>query len=64
MLTSDMIEKNSGSMTITDFSKEVVENLLRFLYSFEELPDLNGTCEKSFEAAECYSVVELKVSLF
>lgn len=61
MLTLNMKEKNTGIIEFHSLIPEVVDNMLRFIYGFENLPDIENLCQEILEAAELYKIIELKV---
>ena len=59
MFDADMKEKEAGSVEIKNMTPEVLENMLKYIYT-SEAPDIDTLTEDLFAAAEQYQLEKLK----
>ena len=59
MFDADMKEKEAGSVEIKNMTPEVLENMLKYIYT-SEAPDIDALTQELFAAAEQYQLEKLK----
>lgn len=59
MLTSDMKEASEGSTAVPDFNSNIIEELLRFIYS-GKVKNLDDIARELIYAADMYQLEQLK----
>jgi len=59
MFDADMKEKEAGSVEIKNMTPEVLENMLKYIYT-SEAPDIDTLTQELFAAAEQYQLEKLK----
>jgi len=62
MLKTNMMEQETGSIEIEDFSKDVVEKMLVFIYG-GVVPNIDKDAKELLNIAEKYQLQQLKISL-
>jgi len=62
MLHTEMIEQQTGNIEIEDFSKDVVEKMLVYIYG-GVVPNINKDAKELLNIAEKYQLQQLKISL-
>lgn len=61
MFRIGMKEVEEGKVVIEDIEPEVLEELLRFIYSSQVSPSIDTICVELFQAADKYDIEALKV---
>merc|ERR1712189_138558 len=62
MFHTEMIEQQTGSIEIEDFSKDVVEKMLAYIYG-GVVPNIDKDAKELLNIAEKYQLEQLKISL-